>query len=196
MSRNSGGKRGPALVGSLLGGLSTGGRGDPRLDAELWRRAVGPRIAERTTPGTLRAGTLVVRVASAAWAQELSLLSDEIRRRLGEAGIDLKEIRFRVDRGAAGDRSAARAPAPAAPRPAPLPVELVERIGEIEDPELRTVIAQAARHSLALDATRAPSAKPRGAPGPRSAGSGSDRPAQARREPTAASRRRRGGPRG
>ncbi len=193
--RTKGGKnRGPALVGSVLGGLATSGSGTPRVDADAWRRAVGPRIAERTTPGTLRAGTLTVRVASAAWAQELSMLSDEIRRRLAEADIAVKEIRFRVDRGAAGDRSA-RPTRRATPPPAPLPVDLVERIGEIDDPELRTVIARAARHSLALDAGRA-SAKPRAAPGPRSAGSGSDPQAPARPGRPGAPRRRRGDPEG
>src|SRR5262249_22807512 len=74
------------------------------IDRESWRRAVGDRIAERTEPGWLKGSVLTVIAASSAWAQELSLLSSEIVRRLVERGLRVQAIRF-VVRDGAGYRS-------------------------------------------------------------------------------------------
>lgn len=188
--------RGPELLGALLADAraKAAASGEPgRIDTELWRRAVGPRIGERAAPGRLERGTLVVRVASAVWAQELSLLSDDIIGRLQAAGLAVHALRFRVERIEPAPRIAAAAPP--TPPPAPLPDDLAERLARIDDPELRSAIADAASYSLALDAERerAASEPKRGARAPRSAGSGSDPPGRSAHEPRAGSRRRRGG---
>lgn len=184
-------RRDPELVGALLEGPREAShlRRDPdRLDPDAWRRAVGARVAERAIPGRLRGGTLTVSVASAVWAQELSLLSNEIVLRLRRAGVSVTQLRFRVQRLKAAPRAAEAAPRI---QPAPLPRELAERLKQVDDPQLRAAIASAAGHSLALeDRRRRVSAKP-AARGPRSAVSGSDPPDRTPGEAPAARRRKR-----
>ncbi|HEU5217225.1 MAG TPA: DUF721 domain-containing protein [Gemmatimonadales bacterium] len=71
-----------------------------RLDVsqvvERWAEAVGPQIAAATRAEAVNAeGTLWVRVASSAWANELSLMAPRILARLnqGRRG-QIKEIRW------------------------------------------------------------------------------------------------------
>jgi predicted nucleic acid-binding Zn ribbon protein len=47
-----------------------------------WAEIVGPEIAKRTRPECIRNNTLVIRVVSSAWAQELSFQKDVILNRL------------------------------------------------------------------------------------------------------------------
>lgn len=160
----------------------------PSCGAARW----APGFSDRTRPGRLERGTLLVRVASAVWAQELSLLSDDLIGRLRASGLAVDTLRFRVER--LEPRPRVVAPRAPAPPPAPLPADLESRLAEVDDPELRAAIAQAAGYSLALDARRPSDAsepKP-AAPGPRSAASGSDQPDRTSPAPRAGSRRRRG----
>src|ERR671921_2037310 len=63
---------------------------------EEWAELVGPQIASVTAPDSITPdGVLRVRVATAAWANELSLMSPRILARLnaGRAGR-VKEIRW------------------------------------------------------------------------------------------------------
>ena len=50
-----------------------------------WPDAVGPAIAAEAEPVGERAGVLTVACRSAVWAQELSLLSDDLLERLNRA---------------------------------------------------------------------------------------------------------------
>ena len=50
---------------------------DRRL-LDLWTRAVGPQIAARTLPETLKRGTLYVRVSAPVWLHQLQFLKEEI----------------------------------------------------------------------------------------------------------------------
>jgi hypothetical protein len=50
---------------------------DRRL-LDLWTRAVGPQIAVRTLPETLKRGTLYVRVSAPVWLHQLQFLKEEI----------------------------------------------------------------------------------------------------------------------
>lgn len=60
-----------------------------------WAALVGPQLAEVTTPVSVDArGTLWVRVASAAWQQELHLTSREIIRELNRKGRVVRNIRW------------------------------------------------------------------------------------------------------
>jgi predicted nucleic acid-binding Zn ribbon protein len=63
-----------------------------------WSRLVGPKIAEVTTPHeVLRDGTLVVSVKSAAWMQELQMMSPEIVKQLAKRGKRIKRILWRAE---------------------------------------------------------------------------------------------------
>ncbi len=126
------------------------------LDRETWRRAVGDRIASRTEPGWLKSSVLTVIAASAAWAQELSLLSEDIKRRLAEHGLKVQGIRFMV-KGGAGYRPDTRR-LQKVTREA-LPDELRERLRGVDDPDLARAIAEAAGFSLGQSPTQAAKSK-------------------------------------
>lgn len=123
-----------------------------------WTRLVGPRIAGRTRVGKLERGVLTVKVASSSWSNELSFLKGPLLDKLKGAGYEITDLRFRVDQ-IADDVSAkrshplAKGPQPKAPAP-PLPPELLKRLESVEDPNLRAVIAEAARASLANERKR------------------------------------------
>ncbi|MBI4704474.1 MAG: DUF721 domain-containing protein [Deltaproteobacteria bacterium] len=122
----------------------------PAVTQRQWEAAVGARVAARSLPLRLARGVLQVRVATAAWASELSLLSDAIVARLRAAGIAVDALRFSV-----GEVPAPAAPprplraGPAAAPEVPLPPELRQRIERVGDPELRDALAHAAARSLA-----------------------------------------------
>jgi hypothetical protein len=160
-----------------------------------WEAAVGSRIAARARPVELDRGTLLVLAGSSTWAQELSLLSDEILRQLRGRGLPVERLRFRVGRVAPPDRPPGRYDVRHAPPPAPLPAEVESILGKVEDADLRTAIANAAAVSLGFramhEAAEAKAAKEtrrrsgraappatsesRAAPDPRSAAPGTDR---------------------
>ena len=155
----------PASLGSLLAtSRETAARlAGTAIDREQWRRVVGERIAARTEPGPKRGRELTVFVASASWAQELSLLVNEIVTRLKAVHVHVDTVRFRVREIAPPLRDPA-APKPAA-RKAVLPAKLSAHLGEIEDHELRDAIAEAAALWLAREEAPAaprvgPSARP------------------------------------
>jgi len=141
----------PAALGSLLASSREAAAryAGTAIDREQWRQIVGERIAARTEPGAKRGRELTVHVASASWAQELSLLVSEIVVRLKAAGIHVDNVRFRVK------EIATRAYDPTARKPiyrkAALPGALTEQLARIDDPELRDAIGEAAALWLALD---------------------------------------------
>jgi len=126
---------GPSTLADVLEGTRrvTLQRTRAAVDKGTWLHAVGTRIAERTEVGQLRDGELMVHVASAAWAQELSLLTREILERLASHGVKAARIRFRVrpELGAAKPKavSPTLAHGPDSTRPpAKLPDELRARL--------------------------------------------------------------------
>jgi hypothetical protein len=56
---------------------------DRRLN-DLWTRAVGPQIAARTLPETVKRGTLHVRVSAPVWLHQLQFLKEEILQKFNE----------------------------------------------------------------------------------------------------------------
>lgn len=118
-----------------------------------WDVAVGPRIAARTQVVRLSRGTLLIRATSAAWAQELSLLSATILNRLAEAGLKVEQLRFRV--GEIPLRKDLKTKAKPVTR-AELPDGLKARLLEVEDEDLRRSIEDAAGLGLGRRAQRAP----------------------------------------
>lgn len=175
----------PALLASVLVSarreVARAAHAGP-VDRETWREITGERIASRTEVGQLEQGTLQVLVDSPVWAQELAFLARELVERLRSRGLPVDRIRFRV---------ATVAPLDTRPRrerrvaPVPLPDPLATDLAQIEDPELRATITEAARFSLGLEAMATGS---RAARAPRSAAPGSGPP-----DPSAPASR--GGPR-
>src|SRR5690606_17951698 len=166
------------------------------VDRDTWRRAVGRRIAERTEVGALRGGELTVYVASPAWAQELSLLTTDIRERLSGFGVRVERIRFRLL--AAPPPAPRREPPPRLPKKV-VPPELAARLEHVEDEELRRAIEGAAGLALGrLEATSAAAltSTRRAARAPRGAEARSARSDRSSPEGAEASRDKRGGRRG
>ena len=117
-----------------------------------WRAIVGEKIASRTRVGRLNRATLTIKVASSAWSNELSFLRSQIISKLIQRGHDVEKLRFVVDQDLLPRRPAPRMgpgkPGGAVPA-TDLPEELVRRLQQIEDPNLRAAVAEAARVSLA-----------------------------------------------
>jgi hypothetical protein len=132
------------MLGELLDGarVVSAQHGKVAIDRDTWRRLLGDRVARRTEPGALSGGVLTIYVASAPWAQELSLLTTELLERLKPLNLRVSSVRFRVRQQIQGP-AAARLKRRAAAR-APLPAELQQRVAAVDDPELRQVIADAA----------------------------------------------------
>lgn len=62
-----------------------------------WAGLVGPQIARVTTAeGVSEDGVLFVRVATAAWMQELQMQSRTILQRLGDGGRPIRRVVWRV----------------------------------------------------------------------------------------------------
>jgi predicted nucleic acid-binding Zn ribbon protein len=119
---------------------------------EAWPAAVGPTIARNAWPARIaRDGTLHVATSSSSWAFELAQLEADVVRRLrAAAGAKSPErIRFAVGKlPELGPEDVGTAGA-TAPRPRPEDVErAAELTAEIEDEELREVVAKAAAQSL------------------------------------------------
>ena len=159
------------MLGELLDGarVVSAQRGKVVVDRETWRRIVGDRVARRTEPGGISGGVLTIYVASAPWAQELSLLSAELLERLKPLRLSMTSLRFRIRQEIAGPAPAPKR-APAAR--APIPAELRERLQSVTDPELRAVIADAAELWLGRQANLSAKSAVRG---PRSSAPRTDR---------------------
>jgi hypothetical protein len=121
----------------------------PPFPLEVWRDCVGAAIARRSEPIGLEHGELLVRVQSSAWAQELSLLSVTLLERLTACGVAAEKIRFRVGLPSYAIRPSIQM----VPRPVIEGVKLDEPLGiaisDVEDDDLRKVIAEAASMNLA-----------------------------------------------
>ncbi|HSP98661.1 MAG TPA: DUF721 domain-containing protein [Candidatus Dormibacteraeota bacterium] len=106
----------------------------------FWADEVGAAVAARAEPAAFRDGVLSVRVAGAAWMQELQFMKDELRQRLNQRlGADLiRDIYF----------VSGPAPKPArTPPPAPQPPRAVEApitLPAVSDPALAAVLARLA----------------------------------------------------
>ena len=107
----------------------------------FWADAVGPGVAAHAEPASFRDGVLSVRVAGAAWMQELQLMKDELRSTLN-ARLDRPLIRDIYFVSGALTRQPARRAAPAPPRdddepPVPLP--------PLKDPRMAAMLERLTR---------------------------------------------------
>jgi hypothetical protein len=133
----------------------TGSRDGVPLAAltEAWPGVVGETIARRAWPLRIgRDGTLHVATESATWANELALMRDEILERLAaQLGNDAPAgLRFAV--GPVPEPASAPPPSEPVVAPPQAPPEIESEAASatetIEDPELRELVARAARSSL------------------------------------------------
>ena len=150
----------------------------------LWRDAVGARIAERAFPISLEEGTLLLRVPTSVWANELSLLSGDVCARLKERGVVARELRFRVGAVPPVERPPERRIARAVPVVREVPEELARVLATVTDPDLRHAIESAAAANLAWQTVVRPAPQAplneaqRAARAPRSSGAESAPPAR------------------
>ena len=118
-----------------------------------WPEAVGDSIARNAWPARVaRDGTLHVATSSSAWAFELGLLEQDIRRRLQDTlGADAPTgLRFAPGRLPEPSGEPPAAPSRETPRPTSGQEREAARIASaIDDEKLRKIVAKAAAASLA-----------------------------------------------
>jgi hypothetical protein len=115
-----------------------------------WQEAAGKRNAQKSAPQRLgKDGSLLVKVTSSVWAQELSLLSSSLCERLQSQGHRVKVLRFVVGTLDPVLSDHARFEERRIPRPSPIPEELRPLLDEIEDEKLRLTLEEVMAASLA-----------------------------------------------
>lgn len=164
------------------------------ISGPLWRTIVGPRVADRALPVKLDGGVLVIRAATSAWAQELSLLSDTLIERLRAHGIEVAKLSFRTGPIDPPARPPERRKSTKVPRPAPLPEAIEGTLAGVGDDELRSALAAAIAQSLATAAhVLAVTESPPAARDPRSAAPENAPPGRGSASARAGTRRSPGG---
>lgn len=114
----------PTGIGGALSALATAwGMESPLESATIvatWGEIVGPEVAAKCRPTSLKAGVLRVRTDSPAWASEFRYLTAEVIRRInGQFGREVvKEVKPWVGPTVKENRSK-RAGSPAGPSPTP-----------------------------------------------------------------------------
>lgn len=146
----------------------------PPLNILQWEQAVGPRVAARTQPLRIERGVLYVRVATAAWANELSMLTDAILEQLRELGATVDTVRFSVGPMTVTPKTQRAAASPPPPESPALPDSLREVVAKVDSPDLRRAITHAARRNLAAQDAW-PAAPSRSRPGRKPVDSEQDR---------------------
>ncbi len=137
--------------------LSRSGGGAALALAEItaaWPKAVGEAVAREAWPlRVARDGTLHVATTSSTWAFELDRLAPEIEEQLRAllGPSTTEKLRFRigpVPEPGTDTRDVSDTSAKAVPPTPEAAAEAASLTSEVEDPELRALIARAARASL------------------------------------------------
>ena len=82
------------VVQALRGGA---GRAEVGGVFGRWDEAVGPALAAHVRPVRLEHGALLVEVEDPAWATQVRLLADDLKRRLHDvAGVTVERVEVRV----------------------------------------------------------------------------------------------------
>jgi hypothetical protein len=120
---------------------------------DAWPTAVGPAVARRAWPLRIaRDGTLHVATASATWSHELDLLGGEILEQLRARVGDDAPAKLRFAVGPIPEPPATEEPGdePMGEQDVPPEIESEARlaVAAIDDPDLRELVARAARASL------------------------------------------------
>jgi hypothetical protein len=140
---------------TLLADVLDGSYASPLLSTfSWWDRAVPERVAQVARPVHLGRGTLVVHTKSAAWAQELSFLAEDllrsVQRRVPHARIE--RLRFRVGPlPARPPRKEPRRPRVDPLAVAELPSDVARNLARVTDDGLREALSRAVRTSMARE---------------------------------------------
>ncbi len=104
-----------------------------------WKLIVGPVIGGRSMPASIAKGVLTILVRESVWANELSLLQGELKKRIRDAlGMTVTEIRTRIGDIPEPPRENTAVHTPAAhPQEAPPWVDGIVNESGIADEELR-----------------------------------------------------------
>jgi predicted nucleic acid-binding Zn ribbon protein len=119
-----------------------------------WARAVPPRVAKNARPVRVHGGVLTVHAATSAWVSDLSFLQAQILESIQKfaPGARIREIRVKVGPlppiPPPPERRSDATPPPA-PRDIQLPSDIASALAQIGDDQLREVLADAARATLA-----------------------------------------------
>jgi hypothetical protein len=118
-------------IQDLLANFDTGGHFELVRLIRLWPEIVGETISRRTEVSSLKFHTVLVRVSTAMWIQELNLMRPQILSRVNEAMRNdaVREIRFVQGRLRPRERKHLRMVGRPTRRPIQLP--------ELRDPELQ-----------------------------------------------------------
>ncbi|RYE94369.1 MAG: DUF721 domain-containing protein [Myxococcales bacterium] len=119
------------------------------VDDVTWNEVVGPGVGRRARPVRLKQGVLTVRVATSSWAQQLSMLRDDLKVRLAQRGYAITDVRFSVGPVQAPRRLVGAPIFIPYRRAVPLPPVLERVIGLVPDSSLRLILARAASANLA-----------------------------------------------
>jgi hypothetical protein len=143
-------RAGASLVDNLFVrvGLDTQAREYRAMHA--WVRMAGPRLARNTRPERVMRDVLIVRVATAPWANELSYLRSSLLEKLQSTpGAQwIKELRFTIGplEGLPSWDDDPAEPRPPQPDPGPPPPvdagKVAGALMQVTDPELRAALAE------------------------------------------------------
>ncbi len=88
-----------SIIGSVVHRMGINSKLNTSSIFNHWQEIVGKEIAERSRPRKLVSMTLHISVVSSTWANELSLMSDDLIGRINAfAGEEVvKKVRFRAD---------------------------------------------------------------------------------------------------
>ena len=120
---------------------------DRRL-VDLWRRTVGPQIAARTLPDTVKRGVLYVLVSSPVWLHQLQFMKEEILRKMNElSGSEkIRGLFLSIGEIPPSPAEAAAHPTPAQATPSLAKCDrdvMRESLDTIRDPELKGILERA-----------------------------------------------------
>lgn len=86
------------IVKNVIENLSGKGRISEEEIAQIWREAVGEKMARHTRPVSIRKSVLLVNVDGSGWLYELTVKKRDILKKLEGKfkGKQLKGLRFRI----------------------------------------------------------------------------------------------------
>ena len=88
-----------SIIGSVVDGMGINRKLNTSNIFNHWEEIAGKEIAKRSRPERLVNATLYVSVTSSTWANELSLMSEELINKINSSAGEevVKKLRFKAD---------------------------------------------------------------------------------------------------